>query len=139
MTDEKIGEKEKIQILLAECNSLRAEINARISSSFTVYSIAAAVFVWLLGQQFGTSLLIGSLLAAVGLTALAVAIIHDCVRAALRVMQIEREINKRANERLLVWETYWGGQAGGAWRSSRLRKLLRLDRPPYWSPDETGA
>ena len=44
---EELGEKERIQILLTEYASLRAEINARISSIYQVAAIIALITTWL--------------------------------------------------------------------------------------------
>jgi hypothetical protein len=131
MTNGDIGAKEHIQILLAEYNSLRSEINARMSSVYQVVAITAVVAVWLLQQRFGMRLYLGVAAAAVGLALCAWALMRDCVRAALRVKQLEREINRRAGEHLLVWESEWGGQTSSLWALRVLHILLGVNRPPY--------
>jgi len=40
---------------------------------------------------------------------------HDMVKAGKRVQQLETEINKRANEKLLIWENELGGISRGYW------------------------
>jgi hypothetical protein len=130
MVDTGIGEKERVQILLAEYTSLRSEINARMTSVYTVASFTAGIVIWLLQQQAG-SLYLGLAAAGIGLTLCAWALMRDLVRTALRVREIEAEVNRRAGERLLVWETEWGGQTSSLWGGRLLRKALHLNRPPY--------
>jgi hypothetical protein len=36
-------------------------------------------------------------------------------KAARRLREIERSVNRRAGERLLQWESYWGGAVTGFW------------------------
>jgi hypothetical protein len=131
MTDVSIGEKEKVQILLAEYSSLRSEINARMSSIYQVAAIVAVTMIWLLNQNFGPTLVVGWALALIGLFLCGWALTRDCVRAALRVRELEREINRRANDHLLVWECEWGGQTSSIWSNRLLYAFLRLNRPPY--------
>src|SRR5579862_4409121 len=131
MPDNAVREKEWIQILLAEYNGLRAEINARMSSVYQVATITALVAVFLLQQQDRTRLGLGLLAGALGLGICAWAIARDLVRAALRLKELEREINALAGRHLMVWETEWGGQTSSLWSARILRILLRLNRPPY--------
>jgi hypothetical protein len=131
MTDTGLGDKERLQILLAEYGSLRSEINARMTSVYTVASFAAAVVIWLLQQVDPARIYLGLVAAVVGLSLCTWALMRDLVRTALRVKQIEMEVNRRAGERLMVWETEWGGQTSLLWSGRVLRKILRLNRPPY--------
>lgn len=129
---DKIGEKERIQILLSEYTSLRSEINTRMSSVYTVASITAAVVIWLLQREDADRALYLGLAASIaGLFICAWTLARDLVRAALRVKQIERDINRRAGEKLLVWESEWGGQTSSLWRARMLHSVLGLNRPPY--------
>jgi hypothetical protein len=132
MTDSGIGEKEQIQILLAEYSSLRSEINSRITSVYQVAAIAAVAAAWLLQQTLGARFFIGVALTIIGLSLCAWVLIRDCIRASIRVQELEKEINRRAGDRLLVWETEWGGnKASPLWRNNIIHILLRLTRPPY--------
>jgi len=38
---------------------------------------------------------------------------RDIVKAAARIRELEKDINVRAGEDLLVWETFWGGAVTG--------------------------
>jgi hypothetical protein len=131
MMDEKIEQKDRIQILLAEYGGLRSEIHARSSSIYQVATIAALILIWLLQQQIGMRLFLGATAAMLGLLLCAWALTRDLVRAALRIKQIESDINRRAGEELLVWETKWGGQTSTLWSARLLRIILGLNRPPY--------
>jgi hypothetical protein len=131
MTDNTIGEKERIQILLAEYNSLRSEILARTTSVYQVAAISALAAIWLLQQQIGKRLLVGGTLAVIGLSICAWVLARDSMRAALRVQELEKEINRRAGEHLLVWDNEWGGMTTTLWGSRTIRILLGLNRPPY--------
>jgi O-antigen ligase len=131
MTENAIGEKERVQILLAEYSSLRAEILARTTSVYQVAAISALAAIWLLQQPFGKRLLVGGILAVVGLSICAWVLARDSMRAALRVQELETEINRRAGEHLLVWDNEWGGMTTPLWGSRIIRSILGLNRPPY--------
>jgi hypothetical protein len=131
MSDTGLGEKERLQVLLAEYSSLRSEINARMTSVYTVASFSAAVVIWLLQQDAGHRLYLGLAAAVVGLSICAWTLTRDLVRTALRVKQIELEVNRRVGERLMVWETEWGGQTSSLWGDRLLHTILHLNRPPY--------
>jgi hypothetical protein len=133
MTKNGIGEKERLQVLLTEYTSLRSEINVRMSSVYQVAWITAAVTIYLLQQEEdgGIPLILGFVAGLIGLLICAWTLARDLVRAALRVKQIEFEVNRRAGEQLLVWETEWGGQTSRLWGARTFRKILLLDRPPY--------
>jgi hypothetical protein len=104
-------EKDKVEILMEEYKSLRGEILQRntVFNNFITVSATATVtlfaFIVLHYLIFGFSLLI--ILASVmfGLFKL---VEFDTLAAADRVREIEQEINQRAGERLLVWETDHG-------------------------------
>src|SRR2546429_9833436 len=104
MSNGELGEKEKIQIRLAEYNTLRAEIIARTTNAYQVWGLIAVVVIWILQQPIGLTLAIGVTLAVVGLSFGLWSLTRDVIRAGIRVQEIEREINDRAGEKLLVWE-----------------------------------
>ena len=125
MADGTIGDKEKVQILLAEYTSLRAEINSRISSAYTVVSIAAGFIGWLLTHQdYDLRFWTGALTVTVGATICGWLVGRDCVNAGRRVQELEKEINTRADETLLVWENERGGLAAGYWQFGLMWKML---------------
>jgi hypothetical protein len=117
-----IGQKEKIQILLAEYASLRSEINARISSSYTVTGIGTALVIFVIQQPLGPAFWIGLFMIVVGVMYCGRLLGYDATNAARRVRQIELDINNRVGERLLVWETERGGLNASYWRAALLFK-----------------
>ena len=126
MADATIGDKEKVQILLAEYSSLRGEINSRISSAYTVVSIAAGFIAWMLTQrQYDIRFWIGAFTVLLGATLCGWFVGRDCVNAGRRVQELENEINMRAGETLLIWENEKGGLAAGYWQFGLMRKLVR--------------
>lgn len=112
-----IGEREKLQVLLAEYASLRSESNARISSSYVVVSAIALVIVWLSQQPVSLFWSIAFLVGLVGFAYCARVLTFDTLNAAVRVRELEQEINRRVGERLLVWESERGGLNSGYWRA----------------------
>lgn len=116
MSDPQIGEKEKITILTLEYNSLRSHINARVTSMFQLGAVFIALATLLLKQASDTnSFLIMSLLIASAIIGLFI-LWHDMANAGRRVQQLETEINRRAKEKLLIWENELGGLTKGYWR-----------------------
>jgi hypothetical protein len=125
MANEQFGEKEKIQILALEYSSLRSEINVRNSSIYQVAAVFGLVSVWILSQPWGTKLLIGGCLALIGFFICGWFITRDSIKAAIRVQDLEQEINRRAGEKLLVWESELGGLPHGYWQFRYFFRLLR--------------
>lgn len=110
--DDKIGTKEKIQILLAEYNTLRAEILQRntVLNQFLIFSIATMLGLvggLAVAEKFAVS--IGSF---VLLTCMIVVVFRivmsDTRRVANRIRQLEARINGLAGEKLLEWESEHG-------------------------------
>jgi hypothetical protein len=116
MTDTVVGERERIQILLAEYSSLRSEIISQISTSYTVLGIWAASIAWLLQQPIGTRFWIGLSLVTLGALYSARLVTYDVMTAAKRVCELEATLNERADEKLLVWESERGGLNPSWWR-----------------------
>jgi hypothetical protein len=117
MAETGIGEREKIQILLSEYSSLRSEINSGISSSYQVVSIGTFLMAWLLQQQeIGPRFWIGVCIIVVGASYCGRLLAYDVVNAATRVQELESEINRRAGEKLLLWENERGGLNLSYWR-----------------------
>ena len=115
---EEIGQKERIQILLAEYTSLRSETNARISSAYNVTGIGTALVVFVIQQSLGPAFWIGLVMALAGVIYCSRTLAYDMVNAARRVREIELDINKRAGEKLLIWETERGDLTPGYWKSA---------------------
>ena len=109
----------KIQILLHEYASLRTEIFHRTGHLFQLLTVGGALFLWLASRPIDLRFWI-SLAAAVVVVSLFCWLIHrDIEKAAERLRQLEEDINRRAGEELLVWETHWGGATTGYWGKAR--------------------
>jgi hypothetical protein len=99
---------------------------------YQVATMTALVLIWLLQQKDGGApFYLGLTAAIVGLSICAWTLARDLGRAGIRVKQIEREVNRRAGERLLVWESEWGAQTSPIWGTRLMHRILRLNRPPY--------
>jgi hypothetical protein len=106
-----LTQKDKIQILLAEYAALRAELMARTGFGFQIAAVFLAGFTWFLQQQLsGRSWWFWAGMVGVGVCFLIAIFVNvrDLTRAARRLKDIEAEVNSRAGEHLLVWETLGG-------------------------------
>lgn len=129
----KLDHKDRIQILMSEYAGLRAEINSRTGYGFQITAIAAAAATWLLQQTYtdwrpwlGLVLILGALKIMWSVNG------RDIWRAARRIRELEREINSRAGEHLLVWETLWGAARTTLFKSffSKLEPSPYSELPP---------
>lgn len=106
-----LGQKDRIQILQCEYAALRAEIVARTGFGFQTAGIALAGITWLMQQQLeNRTWYFWLIMAFVGLCFVVAIFVNarDISRAAQRIKELEHEINSRAGEHLLVWETLSG-------------------------------
>jgi ABC-type transport system involved in Fe-S cluster assembly fused permease/ATPase subunit len=115
MSEIQIGDKEKISILAMEYSSLRSDVNARMSSMFQLSAVFFGVAALMFQQSFGVRVVVITALALVAFLIGLGLLWHDIVKAGRRVQQLEAEINRRASEKLLVWETELGGLSHGYW------------------------
>lgn len=132
MSTEQIGEKEKAQILLNEYNSLRSEINARLSNVFQVGAIAAGTLALAYQQRVDGRAVVSKWIifgVSAGLAFSIWVLFRNFYKAALRVQQLESDINGRAKETLLLWENKWGGLAGNPRVRECVLRVLKV-RPP---------
>jgi O-antigen/teichoic acid export membrane protein len=124
--------KNATQILLAEYNSLRSEINARVSNAFQVVAIAStAAVAWVFTSSKADPLLI-KIAAPAFIVIILICIwftFRDFYKAGLRVRELEAAINKLAKKKLLVWETELGGLAIGTLRLRLVLWLLWIKEP----------
>jgi hypothetical protein len=128
--DKQLDEKEKTNILLSEYNSLRTEINERISNAFQVGAIGLTGLALCFQIQMSDSTRVNALLIiGIGAGCLLWIIFHNFLNAGLRVQELERDINKRASEKLLIWENERGGLAIKRWQLRILVSLLNLNEP----------
>jgi hypothetical protein len=114
--DMEMTDMEKVQILLAEYNTLKAQIISRGATSVQVIAIgvaALAVSASLLKDNLRLGLVVFlSLLIGVGVQARLTN--RDLLEEAAQVRRLEAEINSRAREKLLTWETS-NGRAQTGW------------------------
>jgi len=125
MSEDQLGPKEKIAILALEYTSLRSEINVRMSSIYQVVAVFAAVSAWMLQQPLGWHLLLAGCMATIGFATCIWFLARDSIKAAIRVQELEFEINKRAGEKLLIWESELGGLPHGYWQFGYFFRLLK--------------
>lgn len=110
---EMLGEKEKVQILLQEYSTLRSELVANGTKTFQMAALVGALLTLTLGRPVDNRFWIAALVGVVGLFALGFTVVRDIKRLNRRVTELEAEINRRAGEELLVWESRWGAVATG--------------------------
>lgn len=135
--DSALSQSDKIQILLHEYDTLRDEIIQRWVGTQQQISIAVLVFIGIITVLFSNQIkhprdyvLYGTLGVAVCIFFYAMwQVDRDTRKAAERVREIERDVNARAGEELLQWESRWGGAVAGFWGSSRpLQKSSDIPR-----------
>ncbi len=131
-----LSQKDKIQILLNEYAAMRGEILSRSGFGFQIAAVALAGITWFMQQQMSGRpwyfWLVMILVAACFIVAIFVNV-RDITRAAYRLKEIEHEVNSRAGEHLLVWETLSGiltraGPTMGFF--SLVQPLPRSELPP---------
>src|SRR5437870_2602136 len=110
MTDkqpESLSEKDKIQILLQEYNSLRAELLLGHNKMFQLLSLGGALFVLIISRPLDARFWTAVVAALVVISYVSFTIMRDILRLAKRVRELEVDINRRAGEELLIWENRW--------------------------------
>ena len=116
-------EHQKIAILLAEYNTLRAEVLAARSYVAQAVSITAAVVMGVIGFSFSTSFKVPTWVPWC-VTGVAIAYLGitfgwneaSTRRFTKRLRALEADVNARAGERLLIWESDFG------WGSMAVRR-----------------
>jgi hypothetical protein len=140
MASSGLVQKDRIQILLAEYAALRAEIVGRTGFGFQTAAVGLAGLTWFLQQTLsGRAIWFWVAMAFVGFGfCIAVFVnLRDLGRAAERLKQIELEVNSRAGEHLLVWETLSGilTRAGPIAGFFTLAPPLSRDKLPPLKPE----
>jgi len=114
-SQECFSEEERVKILLQEYATLRTEILTRTTNWFQLIGSGAVLFVWIMGQPLGVRFWVALVAVLVVFSFLYRLITRDIDKAAKRLRELEQDINCRAGETLLVWETRWGGAVTGHW------------------------
>lgn len=131
-----LKQKDRIQILLSEYSTLRAEIISRTANGFTLTTIGVTVLTWVIKEFTSKSpwyYWLGALTLVVVFGLGVFVNIRDITRAAQRVKALELEINSRAGEHLLIWESLSGvATRMGIIRSffCNVKPLPRSQLPP---------
>jgi cytochrome c biogenesis protein CcdA len=110
-----IREFERIQVLLAEWNSLRAEIIARTTIGFQIVGIGFTGIGIVLLQN---NIYIKTICLIVGITILSIGTwftARDLFKMNRRAKELERNINSRCGETLIEWETRFSSLSTGWW------------------------
>lgn len=120
-----LPQSDKIQILLHEYDGLRSEIVQRWAGTQQQISIAVLVLMGVITVLVSTKpeyprilhVILG-IAACIFIYAMALGY-RDTCKAAERVREIEQDVNQRAGEELLQWESRWGGCVTGFWGFAR--------------------
>jgi hypothetical protein len=116
---------DKINVLMKEYEALRAEIRSRSDNQFTLLGFAGLVLTWLFSRSLAIRHWLELLAVIVPiLLFMNFLIIQAIKRCAYRLMAIEKQVNSFAGDHLLEWETRWGMQTTGLFRS----------KPRNWRP-----
>lgn len=122
------SQKDKIQILLAEYNTLRNELIARTGYGFQIGAAIAAIVTWLLQWPFSAASFLGFLIVVGGTLIFARVNVRDWEKAAAEVRELEHEINSRAGEHLLTHERLSGAAGRMGFLSGLFDKIERLPK-----------
>lgn len=114
---------QKIQILLHEYDTLRNEVLSRYAAQFQSTGVLAIIIIGLTTVLITQGAKI-TILVLIGITVMLyigaqIWIDYDIAKAARRLREIEADVNSRAGETLLQWETVWG--LGGKIRAAILK------------------
>jgi hypothetical protein len=123
-----MDQKDKIQILLAEYNTLRNELIARTGYGFQIGAAIAALITWLLQQEFTTGAFLGFIFVIGGALLFAWVNVRDWNKAAAEVRDLEDEINNRAGEHLLTHERLSGAAGRMGFLSGLFDNIERLPK-----------
>ena len=111
----RFSEEEKVKILLQEYASLRSEILIRTSNLYQLLAFCCALFTWIMAHHRSDYFWVALFSVLLVFLFFFRLISRDIDKAAKRLRELEQDINLRAGETLLVWETRWGGAVAGYW------------------------
>jgi hypothetical protein len=109
-----VTEPKKIEILLQEYSTLRQEIIGRTSHGFQLVTVGAVLWIWASTTKSGETVYKPAICFAFVAFFFAIgATLKGTSAAVKRVREIESDINRRAGEELLIWESKRGGGGKG--------------------------
>jgi uncharacterized membrane protein len=123
-----MNDVDKINIVLHEYDSLRDEIIQRWVGTQTDISVGVLVIIGVLTAVFSSGRITSAQIIVLGGVIFVGILIfgygmwqvdRDTRKAAQRLREIESEVNQRAGEEILKWETRWGGAVTGFWGSAK--------------------
>ena len=129
-------QKDRIQILLSEYTALRSEVLSRTGYGFQIMGISSVVLTWAATQSSSSiSKFFWPVMILIGIGFVISIFVNtrDLTKAANRIKDIEHEINSRAGEHLLIYETLSGALTRmGLFKSffSRIEPLPGHELPP---------
>jgi hypothetical protein len=118
-SQERFSQEERVKILLQEYVSLRSETLTRTTNLYQLLAFSAVLFVWIMGQSSNDHFWVAFFSVLLVFLFFFRLISRDIDKAATRLRELEQDINHRAGETLLVWETRWGGAVAGYWGRGR--------------------
>jgi hypothetical protein len=111
------GQMQRILVLMHEYDALRAEIRTQILACFEGFMIITVAIIWLLqtrqDQRNRLSLWVATACSFLALTIMMWSAFGSMHLNAVRLRQIEAQVDKAFGENVLQWETYWGADANG--------------------------
>lgn len=110
-----VEQHHKIQVLLQEYGGLRNEIVHRTNNMYQLFAVGAGLLGFVLAGTDAYRIAIAVVIGAPVIKYFHWLITRDIRKAARRLREIEKDVNARAGETLLVWETYFGGDVTGHW------------------------
>ena len=117
-TEDSFKPEEKVRILLTEYITVPSEAIARTGHGFQIggFVIAALSFVEAQAVNWNwKTVVILICIAIFGISGLFM-VIRDLLMASMRIRDIESDVNHRAGEILLSWQTHWQPRLFGALR-----------------------
>lgn len=127
--NQRLSKKEQVDVLLHEYDSLRAEVLERHTVLTQVIGFAVLVFAGITAILVSYPFYYLLVVALIGIVFLIAfwRMDLDSAGAALRLCELEQEINKLSGKRLLQWESQWGGlfSPGFVSRDSKVREARK--------------
>ena len=133
MTGKPLDQKDRIEIILEEYKTLRSELIQRHTAIMQILGFATTVSIAVIGFAFINESIAAAVVGTFVLFApfaVVLLIMGDTRLLSEHIQGIEREINSRAKDKLLSWDSTQGIEhIGYAKRLRRAWESLRGNRP----------